>query len=116
MAGLVVHVDAVHHVFGVLVALVEGDGLLHVPLDDLAVQEQRGVGVAAAVEGGVQGPRPSSTSATMASSSFSILPSNQSSTLASSITVAVGESLPAQMKYLPSGLAFTPCGFLGTLT
>ncbi len=32
------------------------------------------------------------------------------------MTVPVGESLPAQMKYLPSGLAFTPWGFLGTLT
>ncbi|MDT4856994.1 hypothetical protein FQZ97_914020 [compost metagenome] len=62
------------------------------------------------------GPRPISTSATMAASSFSSLPSNHSSTLESSITVAVGESLPAQMKYLPSGLALTPCGFLGTET
>jgi hypothetical protein len=29
---------------------------------------------------------------------------------------AVGESLPEQMKYLPSGLALTPWGFFGTGT
>ncbi|MPM34284.1 hypothetical protein SDC9_80866 [bioreactor metagenome] len=54
VAGLVVHVQAVHHVLGVLVARMELDGCLHVPLHDLAVEEQRGEGVAAAVEGGVQ--------------------------------------------------------------
>ena len=32
------------------------------------------------------------------------------------MTVQVGESLPEQMKYLPSGEAFTPCGFFGTET
>jgi hypothetical protein len=116
VARLVVHVETVDHVLGGLVAGVELDRGVHVPLDHLAVEEQRGVGVAATVEGRVQGAQANSTSATMALSSSGSLPSNQSSTLASSITVAVGESLPAQMKYLPSGLAFTPCGFLGTLT
>lgn len=52
----------------------------------------------------------------MASSILASLPSNQSSTRASSITVAVGDSLPAQMKYFWSGLALTPCGFFGTDT
>ncbi len=62
------------------------------------------------------GPRPSSTSATMASSILASLPSNQSSTRDSSMTVPVGESLPAQTKYFWSGLALTPCGFFGTDT
>ena len=46
----------------------------------------------------------------------SSLPSNQSATLATSIVEVVGESLPEQMKYWPSGLALTPCGFFGTGT
>jgi hypothetical protein len=61
------------------------------------------------------GPRPSSTSATMASSILASLPSNQSSTRETSITVAVGELAGAD-EVLLSGLAFTPCGFFGTDT
>ncbi len=54
VAGLVVHVDAVEHHLGVLVTLEGLDRGGDVPLDHLAVEEQRGVGVAASVEGGVQ--------------------------------------------------------------
>ena len=54
VARLVLHVQAVDHVLGGLVAGVELDRGVHVPFHDLAVQEQRGVGVATAVKGGVQ--------------------------------------------------------------
>ena len=54
VAGLVLHIQAVDHVLGALVAGVGLDGGLDVPFHHLAVQEQRGVGVATAVKGGVQ--------------------------------------------------------------
>ena len=57
MAGLVHHVDLVHDRIDRLVAGVLLDGLLDVPLADLAVQEQRGVSVATAIEGRVQRPQ-----------------------------------------------------------
>ena len=54
MARLVMHVDAVDHGLGSLVALECLDRGFHVPLHDLAVEEQRGVGIALVVEAGVQ--------------------------------------------------------------
>jgi hypothetical protein len=114
VARLVVHVDAVDHVLGVLVAGVELDGGVHVPLDDLAVQEQRGVGVAAAVEGGVQGPRPSSTSATMALVEVFQLAVEPVEHLGQFDDGAGGRELAGADEVLAVGLAFTPCGFLGT--
>ncbi|CUI31666.1 Uncharacterised protein [Achromobacter sp. 2789STDY5608621] len=53
VAGLVVHVQLLDDRVDLL-ALVGALGQVDVPLDHLAVDEQRGVGVAAAVEGGVQ--------------------------------------------------------------
>ena len=47
------------------------------------------------------GPSPTSGSATI----FSVFVS---------MIVTVGESLPLATRYFPSGVAFTPCGFLGT--
>ena len=54
VAGLVMHVQAVNDVFSRFIAIVISDGFFHVPLDHLAVQEQRRVGVATAIKGGVQ--------------------------------------------------------------
>jgi hypothetical protein len=95
---------------------VELDRRVDVPLDHLAVEEQRGVGVAAAVEGGVQRAEADLDFGDDGLVELGQLAVEPVQHLASSITVAVGDSLPAQMKYLPSGLAFTPCGFLGTDT
>ncbi len=53
VAGLVVHVQLLDDRID-LFALVGALGLVDVPLDHLAVDEQRGVGIAAAVERGVQ--------------------------------------------------------------
>ncbi len=47
-------VSAVNHVFGSLVAFVKLDSGFHVPFDDLAVQEQRGVSIALAVKRSVE--------------------------------------------------------------
>ena len=55
MARLVVHVYAIDHVLCILVATMELDCRVDVPLDHLAVEEQRCEGVSAAVKGGVQG-------------------------------------------------------------
>ena len=61
----------------------------------------------------VQRSVPISTSATDGSLvSFTLHRRRRLSTVAGSITVAVGFSLPAQMKYLPSGLALTPLRIL----
>ena len=54
VTGLVHHVQTVHHRVQRLVTSVLLDGGIDVPLHHLAVQEQRRVGVAAAVEGGMQ--------------------------------------------------------------
>ena len=54
MAGLVVHVETVEHDGGVLVAVGRLDRRFDVPFDDLAVEKQRGIGIALVVEAGVQ--------------------------------------------------------------
>ena len=48
--GLVVNVDAIEHRLDGFVALVFGNRLVDIPFDDLAVQEQRGVCIAASVD------------------------------------------------------------------
>jgi len=55
--GLVMAVDAVEHDLDVLVALECLDGGVDIPFDHLAVEEQRRVGIAFAVERGVQRPQ-----------------------------------------------------------
>ena len=114
--GLVMHVDAVDHVLHVLVAGVELDGGVDVPFDDLAVEEQRGEGVAAAVVGGVQGPRPISTSATMLLLMSSSLPSRKSRTLARFDDRGGGRELAGADEVFAVRAGIDAVGFLGTGT
>src|SRR5512143_4222953 len=60
-----------------------------------------------------RGPRPISGWAAMQSAGL-IFPAKASSILDISTTVQVGDTLPEQTAYLPSGDTFTPWGFLGT--
>ena len=54
MTRLVLHIELIQNNLGGLVTLIGLDGGLHIPLDDLTVQEQRGVSIATAVKAGVQ--------------------------------------------------------------
>src|SRR5690554_6129911 len=56
VARLIVHIQLLANVVH-LFAVVMLDGIVNVPLTNLAVDKQRGVGVATTVEGGVQGPK-----------------------------------------------------------
>ena len=55
VARLVGHVQTVNNVLRALVAGIELDGGINIPFHHLAIEEQGGVGVATAIEGGMQG-------------------------------------------------------------